>query len=330
VTPTPHDALFKAAFSQPARAAELLRSFLDPALCARIDWTSLVLHNASFVDDKLRAQHADLLFTARAADREIRIYLLLEHKSGPDRWVALWLLRYMVNIWVAHVETHRKARRLPPILPVVIHHGDRGWSVDREFSAIVDIPDGFADHVPQFRFAFEDLATVDADTLRTRGSAATRVALLALKETRAAEDLKHLLLGWISVLHELEREPDGPHALEYIFRYLVAVRDAQEFDIDFRALGLGKASEAIMTRETYLINKGIEQGIEQGIQKGIQKGRQEGQQGLFLRMLRRKFTRIPPAVVAQIESADMTRLELWGDRLLTADTLDEVFADTAA
>jgi hypothetical protein len=141
------------------------------------------------------------------------------------------------------------------------------------------------------------------------------MALLALKETREAEDLRRLLLGWAAVLNELERHPEGPHVIDLVFRYLYAVRDNEEFArIDVSSLGLGKSSEAIMTRETYLINKGIEQGEQQGVQR------------LLLNQLRGKFELVPTTAVHRIEAADSDTLQRWGLRLLTADTLDEVFA----
>ncbi len=308
MTPTPHDALFRSTFSHPGRAAELLRSFLDPDLCSRIDWPGLTLQSGSFVDEQLRAQHTDLLFTARLDDRELRIYLLLEHQSNPDRWIALWLLRYMVRIWVAHVDAHPRTPRLPLILPAVIHHGEKAWTIDPTFSALFDIPDGFTNLIPRFQFALADLATIDAETLRTRaGSAAVRMALLALKETREAEDLQALLLSWATLLNQLEREPDGPRVIELVFRYLWTVRDTRDIrSIDLPALGLSKTSEALMTHETYLLNR--------------------GKQAIILQQLRSKFSRLPPAIVTEVEAADSDTLQRWGLRLLTADTLDEVFA----
>jgi len=322
MTSQPHDALFKAMFSQPERAAELLRSFLDPALVARIDWRSLKQRHDSFVGKDLSAQFIDLLFTARADEREIFIYFLLEHKSKPERWVALYLLRSMINIWMKHIRDHKKIRRLPPILPVVIYHGDREWSVDPEFSTLIDCPADLPElmaSVPRFRFTLADLATVDAETLRRGGgSAAMRLALLALKEAQTARSLEELLLSWATVLNELEREAHGDRAIEFISRYLVAVRDAEEFDdIDYHALGLGKTSEAIMTRETYMFNKGVER-------------ERERQRALLLKMLRSKFSSVPAEVVARVEGASVESLEQWSLRLLSAISLDEVFADAAA
>lgn len=193
-------------------------------------------------------------------------------------------------------------------MPAVIHHGEKAWTIDPTFSALFDIPDGFTKFIPHFQFALADLATIDADTLRTRaGSAAVRLALLALKETREAEDLQRLLLSWAAILNQLEREPDGPRVIELVFRYLWTVRETGDIrSIDLPALGLSKTSEALMTHETYLLNR--------------------GKQAIILQQLRSKFLGLPPAIITQVEAADSDTLQRWGLRLLTADTLDEVFA----
>ena len=94
----PHDALFRAAFGDPARAAELLRSAVPAEVSAAIDWTSLLRSNVSFVDEELRPHQADLLFTASIAGRPGVLYLLLEHKAEADRFTCLQLLRYVVRI----------------------------------------------------------------------------------------------------------------------------------------------------------------------------------------------------------------------------------------
>ena len=135
----PHDTLFKAVFSAPVRAAELLRLMLPPELARQIDPDSLVLHPGSHVDEELRAQHTDLLFAARLHGHAICVYILFEHKSWPDGWVGLALHRYMGAFWNEHVKTVGPAL-LPPVLPVVVFHSRRNWTVATEFSRLVDLP----------------------------------------------------------------------------------------------------------------------------------------------------------------------------------------------
>lgn len=51
----------------------------------------------------------------------------------------------------------------------------------------------------------------------------------------------------------------------------------------------------------------------------------EGRRALLLRQLRRRFGRLPRAIVTQIKEANSRKLDRWGDRFVTATTLDEVF-----
>ena len=54
-------------------------------------------------------------------------------------------------------------------------------------------------------------------------------------------------------------------------------------------------------------------------------GRREGEATLLLRLFRRKFGPPHPAIEERVKSADAEQLLEWGERVLTANTLDEVF-----
>jgi hypothetical protein len=56
-----------------------------------------------------------------------------------------------------------------------------------------------------------------------------------------------------------------------------------------------------------------------------QEGRQEGGAALLLRMINKKFGIISFEIKQKIEQADSETLLLWGENLLIANTLDEVF-----
>ena len=61
-----------------------------------------------------------------------------------------------------------------------------------------------------------------------------------------------------------------------------------------------------------------------GIQKGHKAGRQEGEAAMLLRLITRKFGPPTEAVREQIARTDSETLLEWSDRILTAQTLDEV------
>ena len=65
-----------------------------------------------------------------------------------------------------------------------------------------------------------------------------------------------------------------------------------------------------------------------GIKKGRQEGRQEGQAAFLLRLLQLKFgAHVEDAVQKRIAAADTAQLERWGERILSAVSLAEVFGE---
>jgi flagellar biosynthesis/type III secretory pathway protein FliH len=66
--------------------------------------------------------------------------------------------------------------------------------------------------------------------------------------------------------------------------------------------------------------------LEKGRQEGLEAGRQQGAR-LVLRQLRLKFGPLEAETEERVRSADSDRLLEWGERVVTAATLQEVFRD---
>jgi flagellar biosynthesis/type III secretory pathway protein FliH len=67
-------------------------------------------------------------------------------------------------------------------------------------------------------------------------------------------------------------------------------------------------------------------GFERGVQEGRQEGRQEGELAIVLRLLTRRFDRMPESVQAQIESLSVSGLERLSDALLDFTSLADLHA----
>lgn len=72
------------------------------------------------------------------------------------------------------------------------------------------------------------------------------------------------------------------------------------------------------------IAQGVQQGVQQGIQQGVQQGVQQGEARVLLRQLSARFGTLPPETLRKIETADADTLLQWSERILSADTLEEV------
>jgi len=70
----------------------------------------------------------------------------------------------------------------------------------------------------------------------------------------------------------------------------------------------------------------IEDGIQEGLQRGLQEGRQEGASDLLEKQVRRRFSRTVTAHhLHLIEEADSETLACWGEKLMEAMNIEEIF-----
>jgi predicted transposase/invertase (TIGR01784 family) len=92
----PHDRFFKDLFTRPDVAADFLANYLPSDVAAELDLTAPELVKDSFVDAELQQHFSDLLYQVRLKrGGEAYAYVLFEHKSAPDAWVAFQVLRYV-------------------------------------------------------------------------------------------------------------------------------------------------------------------------------------------------------------------------------------------
>jgi hypothetical protein len=89
------------------------------------------------------------------------------------------VLRYAVRIWEPLVE--QNVKKLPPVFPLILHHGRTRWRAPRQFSALIDWPEveALRPYVPEFAYFLCDLTALDE--VEIKGGARLRVALLVLK-----------------------------------------------------------------------------------------------------------------------------------------------------
>lgn len=339
MAPDPHDALFKTIFERPEHARAELQSILPRPLAQALDWSTLTLVPGEFRDATMARYHTDLLFSVRVRDGgEAFVYLLFEHQSAPDHYMAFRLLRYMARIWESWLNQHEHGRRLPLIVPVVFYHGARPWSAPLHFESLITVPSGLDDvaqaYIPSFRYLLDDLSRVSDDELRSRA-----LPVLALIAAVCLRDLrkKHLVEAfwpWVNEWIDALRAPHGSNDLRYVIRYVYKVKDAAEVQAFewFLERELGSEAREIMVSyaEQLIqegVDRGIQQGMEQGMEQGIEQGEVAGERKLLLRLLRERFGSVDTEIERRIATATTEQLESWGTRILSAVTLAEVLAD---
>jgi len=312
---TPHNALVRRIFGNPDNAASELRLVLPAEISSLIDWPSLQLCPGSFVDPQLTERHTDLLFSVGLSGREARIYVLLEHQSTPDWFMPFRLLLYIVRIWEAFLRDNPTAKRLPAIVPVVLHHSPHAggaWSGPTMLSELIDLDPAqlaaFAGLIPELRFVLDDISqSDDADLQRRTNSAAA--ALLLLRDARSSQNLLASLERWAILLAEIADAPGGLETLVTLLEYAFRVGEVPRQDLEKFARQLGPVStEAYMTTAEMIANEAGARGKAE----------------MLLRLLALRFGSLPAGVSARVATATSEQLDLLAERVLTATTVEDV------
>ena len=319
--PNIHDAFFKQMLSDPELAGTFLREHLPAEVMSLLGPEAPEAIPGSFVDEALQQHHSDLIFRVHLSNGSSAFaYVLMEHKSVPDKAARLQLLRYVVRLLSRWYRQNGRQLPLPPVLPLLAHQGPKRWKWSCEFVDLFGaVPEPMKPYLPSFRHALVDLAPMDDQSLSSK--VRLRAFLKALKYCRRA-DLPDRLSTVLGDAPELDEE-DLLVILTYLEQSPVTI-NSDVMHETLRRLVPGR-EERIMgwfsqTQRDKCRAEGIAEGIAQGEARGGAK--------MLRRLLEKRFGALPQSVQQQIATADVVSIEAWVDRVLDAPDLRSVFAST--
>jgi hypothetical protein len=309
-----HDGSYRLLFSHPRMIGDLLRGFVREDWIERIDLHTLEKCGEVQIGDRLDRREEDLVWRSCWLGDRSPVYLLLEFQSSVDPHMAV---RNMTYLGLRYEDLIRRrelspAGRLPILVPVVLYNGKRGWTAAREVAETIEaVPHSADRYVPRLRYLLVD--GLREPLMETAGNL---VALLfALERSRNHEEIDRE----VAQLAEALRGPEDRElrrAFTAFLRYsllparfpgarIPAIQDLEEV--------------RPMLRET------VTEWTHQWLAEGRQQGQQQGEARLLTRLVEQKFGPLNAADQQRIQQADAEELLLWGERLLKAESLSEVF-----
>ena len=248
--------------------------------------------------------------------------------------MPLRLLRYATRIWDGAVRERPPLEHLPVVIPCVLHHSNRGWRdavhLEELFTtATGDVPDGTSatsgvrDYVPRWRVALYDVSHVSNDELRSRfQSAYVRMVLATLRDSRrlprGGAD-REALAAWLERVRDwlepLLADAYSREATFVVMRYLFQV-------IGGRAVFYETVRQVMGIESEQKFRSLWDEAIDEGLARGLTKGRRS----TLAKQMQLRFGPLTPATEARLEAADEATLDRWTERILTAASLDELFA----
>ncbi len=324
-TQHPHDHFFRESFQKPEIIRSFLHEYLPPAMLAQLDLSTLDLQSDTHIDENLRQHQTDLLYKVHTiADTPLYLYLLFEHKSQPDHWVTLQLLRYMVNRWHEQ-ENKGTGDYLTPIIPLVIYHGEKKWKIATNFHALFEsLSPDLIPYTPQFKYQLHDFS--HTSDVEIKGELMLRAYLEVVRAIFDPE-LREKLPKLIDLVFRLENQQTG---LEYIYTILYYMsRGTDKIDMETMKDVLHQQGEKGDELMSTIAQELMQRGRVEGRVEGREEGRTEGVRDNIVHLLERKFGKVPLALSEQLEQQNLSTLQMLFDVALDTPSL-EAFDDVLA
>lgn len=252
-----HDSGYKMLFSSHEMVRQLLTSFVDEAWIHELEFSTLERIDKSFVSDKFEERESDIIYKAGFRGNDIYIFILMEFQSTVDRFMALRMLRYIVELYEYLVRNH-KVKKLPAVFPVMLYNGEKKWTAHEELNNLIEgsIP---GQYIPSFRYYRIAENEFDREFLMKLNNA---VAALFYTENCQGRDLQYKIDDIAALIHN--ERPEELSGFTNWFRYMFKdrpelveiIQEVKEVK-DMLRTSLKKYSKE-------LIQEGIEKGIEKG------------------------------------------------------------------
>lgn len=272
---------------------DFLRNFIPQEITQNLNLDSLTQVEASYLDKRLREHLSDVVYHCEYGQEQVNISLLFEHKSYLTSLPWLQLLRYLLNAYDAQRRNHPKVRKLNPVIPIVVYHGEKGWKVKPIYQDFTGIDHSLRPFIPEFSYLLTDLSEYSESQLIEMESTWVKHAFLALKLSRQQGLFNRLEFILQGMNLNPENEPLA-NFIDLIIVYLFQASDLEEQLLEkIQSLDI-PLKEKVMTIYDSIYNDAVRKGLQTGMAKGIAKGREKGREegevnGLKKGELRKSF-----------------------------------------
>ena len=327
-----HDLSYRLFFTHRRMIRDLLREIVAEPWVERLDLDSGGLAETSFVSATHESRASDVIwkFHRKSSGEPVPIYILLEFQSRPDPSMPVRFMEYESLLYQRLVASEPSVswRKLPLVLPVLFYNGSERWSVATDLgSSLGDLDPSEETYRPRLRYRLVDEAAYPLEKLMAMDSPVAELFLI-----ERCEDGPEVFAR----LPPLRRSiPASETSLRRAFATWLQKVVLPRFGLSPEDVSADLTLEEIETMlavnlklwNPKLWEEGRQEGRQEGVQEGLQEGRQEGKAEMVLSLLRLKLGQLEPEVEDRVRSAGADLLLEWSKRVLTAESLQDVFRD---
>jgi hypothetical protein len=301
-------------------AKGFLRVTLPSELRKHLDLDGLTIEPTHLTDDVFTDRYADVIYRVpiKGTGHHVDFFVILEHKSYNDLWTIFQLWTYVYLVVRQEYQKVADAGdgyvpagyRLPPVIAIILHHGESRFTGKTELSELFLQLPGIEKYLPKLQAVLFDLnAIADDDVPFDPEVPELKLVLTALKVVFR----KDVTTKITEILEELKPISDDPviqDIIRTVWHYLVysAAYTERDYGILHEIINSIVEVESMPTM------------LEKWTADAVVKDRAE----MVLTALRKKFKNVPKGIEESVLSmSDPIALASSLEHVFDSGTLDE-------
>lgn len=263
-------------------AADYFKSYLPQRISEALDFSTLTHLPDSYISGNLQKTLSDIVYSCqkKGGEHKVKIALLIEHKSYPDRYTPIQIGSYIFSGFLKQISNKEE---LSLIIPVLLYHGRGAWRYQTLSGLFEKQEPDFSHFIPDFEYIYNNLGEIPDKEIEQLNNRFLVASLLALKHSFEKEWLAENLAK-VLVLSDQVSEFLQKGLIVYLFERSQLDENGLLEIIELLPLTLKKT---VMTTLDVFIQKGRKEGREEGREEGIKKGREEGKIDVIVNLLQK-------------------------------------------
>ena len=101
-----------------------------PKLAQKLTCDSFHAYTTVGTNKYLKVRIADILYTTHLkSGQNIKIAIMIEHKSNTEKKIHPQMLRYCLYFWE---NQEKQGQELIPIISIILYHGKKNWKIEKK------------------------------------------------------------------------------------------------------------------------------------------------------------------------------------------------------
>lgn len=292
ISNTPHDAFFKQFLMHPDTARDFLDIHLPAEIRGICDLDTLRLESSHSVEESLKEQYSDVLYSVKMQGTSGYIHVLIEHQSTADKKMAFRMMCYAIA--AMHRLLKDENGPLPLVVPLLFYQEKTSpYPLSMSWLDMFALPE-LARRIYSEPFPLVDITVIpDDDIMQHR-----RIALL------------ERLVTLISAEYTTESQ------LNSLLSYMVQRGHTDQPQVFYRELANRlPQEESMMTLAEWFEEQGMQKGVREGMlegkREGLQEGKTEERRNIARRMLESGMTREAVAQITTLTDDEIEQIIRW-------------------